>query len=177
MRGNCFDASALIKRYVEEEGSDIVRKYWAREVIKFTTSLCFYETLSALKVNFFYRKKLNQDDYKKANLDLCSWYATTLKEHPEPQFLSPNVFFDAQKMADKYQFDLSDAFQIVSVREGFNARMWWGDSRRILVTADTKLAKAARAESLLVWRSLRNRPPLTVDSKACQLTAAISCFG
>ena len=160
VHANCFDASALIKRYIQEKGSDIIRQYWQREAIKFTTSLCFYETLTLLKVNYLYRKKLDQADYRRANLDLCSWFGdVVLKEYPEPHFLSPKVFFEAQKMADQYQLDLSDGFQIVSVRDGFNAHLWWGESRTILVTADKKLAKAARAEGVRVWSVLEEPPP------------------
>jgi hypothetical protein len=55
--------------------------------------------------------------------------------------------------------DLSDAFQIVSVKESFGAHMWRGDSRTILVTADRKLAKAARAEDLRVWSVLEEPAP------------------
>ena len=159
VRANCFDASALIKRYVQEEGSDIIRAYWATEATKLTTSLCFYETLSALKVHHFYRKTLDRDGYRKANHSLCSWFAeVVLRNYPEPKFLLPKVFFDAQKMADQYQLDLSDAFQIISVKTGFAAH-FTGDSRTILVTSDNDLAKAARTEGLRVWNVLSEPAP------------------
>jgi predicted nucleic acid-binding protein len=74
VRPNCFDASALIKRYVQEEGSDVLQKYWGQEATKFTTSLCFYETLTQLKVKHFYRKTLDREGYHRASLDLCSWF-------------------------------------------------------------------------------------------------------
>ena len=38
LRANCFDASALLKRYVQEDGSETLRAYWHRESTKFTTS-------------------------------------------------------------------------------------------------------------------------------------------
>jgi hypothetical protein len=102
---------------------------------------------------------LDRESYHKATLDLCSWFSeVVLKDYPEPQFLSPNVFFDAQKMVDKYQLDLSDAFQILSIKTGFAAHMT-GGSQTILVTADKGLAKAARAESLRVWSVLEEPAP------------------
>jgi predicted nucleic acid-binding protein len=160
VRGNCFDASALIKRYVQEQGSDIIRSYWGREATKFTTSLCFYETLTQLKVSHFYRKPLDLEAYHKASLDLCSWFGEfVLKDYSEPNFLSPNVFFEAQKMVDTYQLDWSDAFQILSVKIGFAAYLRGGKSETILVTADKKLAKAARVEGLRVWSILEGSAP------------------
>jgi predicted nucleic acid-binding protein len=81
-----------------------------------------------------------------------------LKDYPEPTFLSPKVFFDVQKMIDKYQLDLSDAFQILSVKKGFGACLS-GESQTILVTADEKLAKAAKAEGLRVWSILEEPAP------------------
>jgi predicted nucleic acid-binding protein len=159
LHGSCFDASALIKRYLQEDGSDIIRTYWNQRTSKYTTSLCFYETLTLLKVAHFYRKTLDRPGYYRATEDLCSWFAeVVLKEYPEPNFLSPKVFYDAQKMVDQYQLDLSDAFQIMSVKAGFDAHSI-GDSRPILVTADKNLAKAARIEGIRVWSVLEEPPP------------------
>jgi len=61
-------------------------------------------------------------------------------------------------MADQHQLDLSDAFQILSVKEGFFSRSC-GDSQAILVTADRELAKAARVEGLSVWSVLDEPAP------------------
>jgi hypothetical protein len=61
-------------------------------------------------------------------------------------------------MVGKYQLDLSDAFQILSVKIGFAAHLS-GGSQTILVTADKKLAKAARAEGLRVWSVLEEPTP------------------
>lgn len=48
-RANCFDASALVKIYVHQNGSDIVRPYFEREPTKYATPFCYYEALSVLK--------------------------------------------------------------------------------------------------------------------------------
>jgi predicted nucleic acid-binding protein len=158
VRANCFDASALVKRYVTEEGSSVLREYWAKEPTKFTTSFCFYETLTQLKVHHLYRKTLNGDAFRKANLDLCAWFSAAFRRNPELNFLSPEIFFNAQRIANKYQFDLSDAFQILSVKEGYFSPLC-GDSKTILVTADRKLAKAGRAEGLRAWSVLDEPAP------------------
>ena len=157
-RANCFDASALLKLYVQEDGSDEMRTYWNREPTKFTTSLCFYEALTLLKVCHFYRKILDVEGYKRATLDLCAWYGVVSENIPELNFLSPEVFFAAQRTAEKHKIDLSDAFQIHTVKEGFFSKLS-ADSRTILVSADRDLVKAARAEGLLVWSILDESPP------------------
>ena len=158
VRANCFDASALVKLYVVEKDSDTLRAYWNRESTKFTTSLCFYETLTLLKVHHFYRKTLDAEAYKASSLDLCSWFATVSQYIPDLNFLSPTVFFAAQRTAEKYGIDLSDAFQIHSVKEGFFSKLC-GDSKTILVSADSDLVKAARAEGIRAWNVLNEAPP------------------
>ena len=158
VRANCFDASALLKLYVKEDGSEELRAYWNRESTRFTTSLCFYEALTQLKVCHFYRKVLDREEYKKATLSLSAWYGAVSKKIPELDFLSPEVFFAAQRTAQKHGLDLSDAFQIHSVKEGFFSKMI-GGSTTILVTADRELAKAARAEGLRVWNILAEPAP------------------
>ena len=158
VRANCFDASALLKLYVKEDCSDELRAYWNKEPTKFTTSLCFYEALTQLKVCHFYRKILDVEAYKSATLDLCAWFGAVSESVSELNFLSPEVFFAAQRTADKHQIDLSDAFQIHTVKEGFFSRLR-ADSKTILVSADRNLVKAARAEGLRVWSILDELPP------------------
>lgn len=158
-RSNCFDASALLKLYVHEDGSEKLRTYWQNESTKFTTSLCFYEALSMLKVYHFHRKILDLAAYKKATLNLCAWYGTVLQTIPEPNFLSPEIFFTVQRTAETYALDLSDAFQIHSVKQGFFSRLS-GDSKTIFVTADKKLANAAKTEGIdVVWYILDGPAP------------------
>lgn len=158
LRANCFDASALLKRYVQEDGSEELRAYWNSEATRYTTSLCFYEALTLLKVCHFHRKTIDLAEYNKATLDLYAWYRAMSKEIRDLDFLSPEVFFAAQRTAEKHGLDLSDAFQIHSVREGFFSQMS-GDSETILATADRELAKAARAEGLRVWNILDEPAP------------------
>ena len=158
-RASCFDASALVKLYIDEDGSEKLRSYWSIEPTKFTTSLCFYETLTQLKVYHFYRKVLDLAAYKEATLDLCSWFSTVVRSIQAPNFFSPRIFFEAQHIAEKYKTDLSDAFQICSIKEGFFSKLS-GESKTILVTADNKLAKVARCEGIRVWNVLKEQAPL-----------------
>ena len=153
---NWFDASVLIKLYVKEEKSDVVRSYWNHQPNKLTTSICLYETLRLLKIK---RNKLDNTDYLSATLDVCSWFAEVVSNNSsEPNFLAPNVFFEAHKVGEKHGLDLSDAFQLLSMKAGFGS-VAYGQSRPLLITADKKLAKAARAENLRVWDVLNESEP------------------
>ena len=158
LHANCFDASALLKLYVPEERSKELRTYWHSESTRYTTSLCFNETLTLLKVCRFYRKTIDSADYERATVDLSFWHGAVSKKVPELNFHSPEVFFATQRIAKKHELDLSDAFQIHSVKEGFFSKMC-GDSKTLLVTADKELAKAARAEGLRVWNIMEGPAP------------------
>jgi len=61
-------------------------------------------------------------------------------------------------MVEKTTLDLSDAFQILSVKQGFYSVLD-GDSKTILITGDKKLSKAAKKEGLRVWYFLGEPVP------------------
>jgi predicted nucleic acid-binding protein len=63
-----------------------------------------------------------------------------------------------QEISDKYSLDLSDAFQILSVKEGYFSALI-DESSTILVTADEALAKAARSEGIRSWYFLEEPEP------------------
>jgi predicted nucleic acid-binding protein len=75
-RANCLDASALVKIYISEAGSDILRAYLEKESTKYTTPFCFYEALNVLKVMWLYRdKKITKTQYLDASFELSAWYS------------------------------------------------------------------------------------------------------
>ena len=157
-RANCFDASALVKYYVEEEGSNIIRKYWDNEPTRYTTLFCYFEALSVLKVKWKYKKEITEDEYHKACQSLTFWFAHVSKNIPDLDFTSYATYFAAQSLAKKYSLDLSDAFQILGVKEGYFSTLA-RDSRTILVTADEELAKAAKNEGIRVWYCMKEPTP------------------
>ena len=158
IRVNCFDASALVKLHVEEPGSDILRQYAEMESTKYTTPYCFYEALSVLKVKWLYRREISKEEYHDASLSLTSWFSCTTKRIPDLDFTDPHVFVEVESISERYSLDLSDAFQILSVKKGYFSGLT-GDSRTILVTADCCLAKAARNEGIKAWYCLEEPEP------------------
>lgn len=158
VRANCFDASALVKLYINEKGSDIIQNYFNSEPTKYTTPLCYYEAINLLKVKHFYQKEISMDNYHNTTFSLTAWFSHIVKDIKDLDFLSPIVFKNVQDISKKYSLDLSDAFQILSVKEGFFSGLAMG-SKTILVSADKKLSKAARDEGLRVWYFLNEPKP------------------
>jgi predicted nucleic acid-binding protein len=157
VRAACFDASALVKLYVNESGSDPLRQYWRVQATKYTTPFCFYETLSILKGKHR-RGVLTEDQYFRATSDMVAWFRASASRVDDIVFTDRDVFRDAREMAQEYHLDLSDAFQLLTLQAGFFAGLI-GGSQTILVTADEPLAKAARTLRLPVWDCMREPVP------------------
>jgi hypothetical protein len=61
-RANCFDASALVKIYITEPGSELIRDYFNnRAPTKYTTPFCFYESMNIIKGKWIYNGKITKD--------------------------------------------------------------------------------------------------------------------
>ena len=150
LHANCFDASALVKLHVDEEGTENVRAYFNSEATKYTTQFCFYEALGVLKVKWKYRSELSKKDYLEAAFKLASWYSASSRSIEDIDINSPEVFGEAKKLVDKTGLDLSDVLQILSVKNGYFSHMV-GDSKTILVTADKDLASVAREQGIRSW--------------------------
>jgi predicted nucleic acid-binding protein len=164
-RASFLDASTLVKLHIREDGSDVVRAYFESEPLKYTTHFCFYEALSRLKG--LWKKgrkvgeahtKLTKEEYFDACSRLFSWHQAMSKRIDDLDFLSIHTFLEARKIAKKGDLDLSDTFQILSVKSGYFS-VSGGDSQTVFVTADKGLAKAARTEGLRVWYCVSEPPP------------------
>lgn len=158
-RANCFDASALIKVFSNETGSEVLRDYWNnRSPTKYTTPFCIYEALSVLKVKWLYREELTKEQYLDATFQILAWFGMTTLHGENLDLHNPIVLIKVQDLAKKYSIDISDAFQVLSVKEGYFSALI-NDSQTILVTADKKLARAARAEGIKAWYCLTEEEP------------------
>ena len=157
-RANCLDASALVKLHVDEAGAEIIRPYFDHEPTKYTTPFCFYEALNCLKRKWK-EKGITKEQYLDAAFCLSAWYGAASRDIKDLDFTLHTTFAEAKRIAERWKsLDLSDAFQILSVRDGCysgSAR----ESRPILVTADEDLAKAANAEGLRVWYFMKEPTP------------------
>ena len=68
------------------------------------------------------------------------------------------VFTEVENLARKHKIDVSDAFQIVSVKKHYFSRPEFR-SKPILITADKPLADAARMEKIHVWYCVHEPEP------------------
>ena len=158
-RANCFDASALLKVFTLESGGDLVRDYFNnRSPTKYTTPFCFYETLNVLKVKWLYRSEITKAEYTEAAFRLVAWFGAGTDYAKDIDLQDPVIFFRVRELVERHSLDLSDAFQILSVKEGYFSHLI-NDSQTVLVTADEALAKAARIEGIRSWYCLGESEP------------------
>jgi len=71
------------------------------------------------------------------------------------------VFVEVERLVRKYKktIDVSDAFQIVSMKRNYFSR-FTSDSKPILITGDNALAIAARQEGIRVWDCVNEPEPI-----------------
>lgn len=159
-RANCFDASALVKVFSNEVASEFIRDFFHNQAsTRYTTPFCYYEALSVLKVKWHYRKELDESTYRECAFQLTAWYAGSLTSTKDIDFYDPLVFNRVRLLAEKYLIDLSDAFQIESVKNGYFSGLI-KESSTLLVTADKKLAEVARKEGIKAWYFLTDPIPI-----------------
>ena len=157
-RADFFDASALAKIYTDEPCSDIAREYFRSRPTKYTTPFCFYEAMNVLKGKWKHKGQLTIDQYLDAAFGLTAWYGASSSQVNDLNFTEPMTFAEAKKIAQRSELDLSDAFQILSVKKGYYSVLV-NESSTVLVTADKELAIAARAEGLRAWNLMEEPAP------------------
>lgn len=157
-RACLFDASALVKVYASEDGSDLVKRFFDGEPTKYTTPFCFYETLGVLKTKWLYRNELTEDQYVDASIRLTAWYGATSARIEDIDFSSYQTLPMLKEIIRRHKVDASDAFQIISARNGYFAPLV-RDSQTVFVTADERLSQVAKLEGLRVWYVFGDTPP------------------
>ena len=161
IRIHYLDASAIVKLFIEEEGRNALRTYFGKESSFFTTSLCFAEALGVLKVKRYYKKEISDEEYFCACDILLAFAADQTIEVEDIELKDRLVFVEVENLVKKYNWsiDVSDAFQIVSVKRNYFSRFDESDSKPILITGDQALAKAARKENIRVWDCVNEPEP------------------
>jgi predicted nucleic acid-binding protein len=158
IRTHLLDTSALVKLVVDEDGSERIRKYFAAKSVFWTTSLCFTEALGVLKVKHFYKKEISKEKYLSALEELVSYLRNESISVEEVNITEISIFNEVEKISKSFSIDLADAFQIITMKKGFPSSLE-GDSRTILITGDSDLAKAAIKEGLRAWDCMNEENP------------------
>ena len=97
--------------------------------------------------------RLTQEAYLAACEDLFARVrGDSLEIEDAPIFSKDSraIYDEVEKLAQKHSLDISDALQLLTLRSGTYSRLE-GTARASLVTADRKLACAARAEGMRAW--------------------------
>jgi len=153
-----LDASALVKLYVVEPHSDVVRAFMNAHPKPFnTTSLCFAEALNVLKRKWL-KKELTTDAYLKAThrLTVAAWGKEI--ELQNYGLVDPFVHNDVERIVQAHNIDVSDALQLLTLLKGRHSVLV-RESASVLITADTGLATAAAAEGVRVWNCAAGPAP------------------
>jgi len=157
-RANCFDASALVKAWVDEPGCGPARLFFCSlSPTKYTTPFCYFETLSTLKRKWL-RGDISRQVYLDAAFGVTVWFQAASRKAKDLDLTHPPTFIRAREIVERHEIDLSDAFQILSVKEGYFSTLA-NDSRTLLVSADRRLAEVAQAEGIQAWYCLEGRAP------------------
>ncbi|MFI0377351.1 MAG: type II toxin-antitoxin system VapC family toxin [Candidatus Thiodiazotropha sp.] len=157
IRTHYLDTSALVKIFIDEEGSDVLKKYFNDHSVFHTTSLCFAETLGVLKAKYS-RKNITEEVYLSASEELCIYAFNDTIQIDDISITEPNAYRKSKQLSKKYGIDLVDCFQIYTLLNGALSVLT-GDSEPIIITADKDLAKAAKKEGLRAWDILNEASP------------------
>ena len=157
-----LDASAIVKLVIAEDHSEKLRAYCGRALLA-TTALCFGEALGVLKAKWTH-KYLSHEQYLAACEELFAHVRNGTLEIEDTPLLSgtPQVLRDhyekIEKLAKKHSLDISDALQLLILKSGAYSNLE-GAARARLVTADRKLAHAAKAEGMPAWDCIHDPAP------------------
>jgi predicted nucleic acid-binding protein len=149
-----LDASALVKLVADDvdelPGRDAVRAYyWSHAAHVYSTSYSITEALSAFKFKYV-RGLIVRDVYKHYIREFLKLTIGSNLRIDEVHILSPVVRDEFERLIDTYDIDFLDCFQLVTIMHG-RYRVLVGGSKSLLITADKKLAEAARKENVDAW--------------------------
>jgi len=153
-----LDASAIVKIYSNEGGSDEVQKFFRSAAGFCSTSLCVMEALGILKAKWQTRKQIEDNEYfqKTRRLVVDAW--SNKIEVIDINLFSVGGQRAVEYIAKKHSLDLSDALQLETILRGRYSALS-DDSSSVLITADKGLCVAARNEGIRVWDCIREVKP------------------
>ena len=167
-----LDASALVKLYINEKGSQNLREFYYSNTNFRTTWLCLAEALFVLKSKWTgpqskqFGNKIDTEDYLKAVSSLIIDWRDRI-ETDDIKSVDPTVPLKVKEISQKYKLDYSDALQLWSLKYGrwspfvFFSENNVNGSALVFITADEDLATAAESEGIKVWNCEHEPTPLT----------------
>ena len=104
-----LDTSALVKRYVKEEGSEIVGSLFATEERLITAKIAYAEALAA-----FCRRRREGYLAEKDYASLCQRFESEWEAYIDVVELTDRVLKDTRRLIDNYPLRGSDAIHLAS---------------------------------------------------------------
>lgn len=145
-----LDANCLVKLVIEEVSSTELRTHFFQYgVVCATTTFCFYEALGVLKAKWVGKKRpdnISEEQYLAACEELCALVEDQNIQLEDISFSDRKTFRESELLASAHHLDLSDAFQLVTLKRGMFARL--DGVRPVLISEDADIRKAAAKESL-----------------------------
>jgi predicted nucleic acid-binding protein len=148
MQPYLFDATALVKLVVDEQGSRAIRQLCSTPEVIRTTWLCLAEAYGVVK-RHWQKEKWTAERYCGKIFDLQHYVQRRIKLEGSIN-LSQRDFRETERIHGQYRIDFSDALLVVVLRSGLYAHLT-GNSKPVLVTSDKNLFRAARAEGIMTW--------------------------
>lgn len=142
-----FDSSAIVKRYVNETGSNFVENLANLK----SGNLVLLARITQVEVASAFARRLKGGSLTQtAAQDALTLFQHDLTNNYFIIEITPNLLNEAANLATKHALRGYDAVQLASALETNNERLLQGLSPLILVSADTELDNAAQTESLSV---------------------------
>jgi len=151
-----LDASAFVKLALDEPGSHSIRDYFNNTPNACITLVSFIEALGVLKRHW--SKRCNDPDYHRAVEHLVQWVYGGKPEMDNISLATPTAFNDVRNIAMKHNLDFADALQLFVILNG-KYSPFIGGSKTCFITADKKLAAAARSYGIKTWHCSDNGNP------------------
>jgi predicted nucleic acid-binding protein len=159
-----LDASAIVKLYLDEEGSDYFRDYFNNHTNFCTVQMTFYEAMSVLKARLFNKDK---EKYRKSVEDLIISYWSKEQSRKivieEIELNNYKIYLEISEIIWRYNIDFADAIQIYAIVKGKYSHFAL-DSKSVLITADDKLEFAAEDNHIRVWNCRKSAQPDWLDN-------------
>lgn len=155
-RFHYLDASVLVQLVVPERGAKAIRLYLkeARSTTFYAIVPCFIETFSALKLKY-QRDIIDEATYFSACDNFGYYTCDGGRIELENVDISDSEIFQQVerivKRANPRHIDIIDGCQIFAMKRLLKTLSCSQTMEPILVTADKRLANAARQENLKVW--------------------------
>ena len=152
-----LDASALVKLVIDEGDHQEVRSIFYSDTNFCATSLCLAEALGVIK-NKWNRSLITEEQYFKSTRELIISAWGKKIEVDDIDLFTPESQQAVETLARKYKLDLSDALQLETIKQGTYSHLG-PNSASLLITADEKLAKAAKTEGIRSWNCIKTSLP------------------